>query len=305
MRGRSSQTYPGVLATILLSLLQSPSHAQLAPWAEDAFGEPRSWRNERPYRSFDAGKERQPQQQTPRAEPSLQDGGARPVIAPKAPPVVAFAYDFPVASVVIDTSARKLYYVLGGERAYAYAISVGREGFNWTGTEKISRKQEWPDWHPPEEMRQRDPKLPEKMTGGIRNPLGAMALYLGNTLYRIHGTNDVKSIGQAQSSGCFRMMNSAVLHLAGLVDIGTTVTVVSSLPRAQEVSRAPEPPAATPDQQARPSADQQERPSAGQQQHPSSLPSARAEAGPEASALSAAPRSAEDYRALREYMMGR
>src|SRR5262245_49245993 len=89
-------------------------------------------------------------------------------------------------------------------------------------------------------MRQRDPKLPEKMTGGIRNPLGAMALYLGNTLYRIHGTNDVKSIGQAQSSGCFRMMNSAVVHLATLVEVGTPVTVVARLPQAPVVSRAEE-----------------------------------------------------------------
>jgi lipoprotein-anchoring transpeptidase ErfK/SrfK len=142
---------------------------------------------------------------------------------------VAFPYGFAPASVVIDTSSRKLYYVLQGGRAYAYAISVGREGFTWTGREEISRKQPWPDWYPPEEMRQRDPKLPEKMTGGLRNPLGALALYLGTTLYRIHGTNDVKSIGRAQSSGCFRMMNSAVMHLASLVDVGTRVEVVHSL----------------------------------------------------------------------------
>jgi hypothetical protein len=88
-------------------------------------------------------------------------------------------------------------------------------------------------------MRERDAKLPEKMTGGIRSPLGAMALYLGSTLYRIHGTNDVKSIGQAQSSGCFRMMNSAVLHLAGLAEVGTPVTVVSSL-QAPAVSQVPD-----------------------------------------------------------------
>ena len=114
---------------------------------------------------------------------------------------------------------------------------MGRDGFRWTGTETISRKHAWPDWHPPEEMRQRDPKLPEKMTGGVRNPLGAMALYLGTTLYRIHGTNDAKSIGQAQSSGCFRMMNAAVLHLAELAEIGTTVAVVSSLPALPRVTQ--------------------------------------------------------------------
>jgi lipoprotein-anchoring transpeptidase ErfK/SrfK len=152
--------------------------------------------------------------------------------------VVAFPYGFPVASIVIDTSGRNLYYVLEGNRAYSYPVAVGREGFSWIGTENISRKQAWPDWYPPEEMHQRDPKLPEKMTGGIRNPLGAMALYLGTTLYRIHGTNDAKSIGRAQSSGCFRMINSAVLHLANLVAVGTSVTVVAALPARQEVSKA-------------------------------------------------------------------
>ena len=110
--------------------------------------------------------------------------------------------------------------------ALRYPISVGREGFSWTGAETISRKAEWPDWHPPEEMRWRDPRLPEKMTGGVKNPLGAMALYLGNSLYRIHGTNDANSIGRAASSGCFRMLNGHVVDLAARVDIGTTVQVV-------------------------------------------------------------------------------
>ena len=114
--------------------------------------------------------------------------------------------------------------------ALRYPISVGREGFTWTGTEAISRVAEWPDWHPPEEMRDRDPSLPEKMSGGIKNPLGAKAIYLGNTLYRIHGTNDPKSIGRAASSGCFRMLNGHVVDLASRVQIGTPVTVVNRLP---------------------------------------------------------------------------
>src|SRR5262249_3031286 len=111
-----------------------------------------------------------------------------------------------------------------------YPISVGREGFNWAGAEKISRIADWPDWHPPEEMRGRDPRLPEKMSGGIRNPLGAKALYLGNSLYRIHGTNDSRSIGPAASPGCFRMLNGHVVDLASRVEIGTIVTVVRRLP---------------------------------------------------------------------------
>jgi lipoprotein-anchoring transpeptidase ErfK/SrfK len=160
----------------------------------------------------------------------VRDGGARPDIAAEVPPLVAFGYDFPAQSIVIDTGGRKLYYVLADKRAYEYAISVGREGFNWAGTETISRKQAWPDWHPPAEMRERDPKLPEKMTGGLNNPLGAMALYLGNTLYRIHGTNDAKSIGRAASSGCFRMLNGHVIDLSNRVDLGTTVQVIRRLP---------------------------------------------------------------------------
>ena len=98
------------------------------------------------------------------------------------------------------------------------------------GTETISRKAEWPDWYPPEEMRERDGRLPEKMTGGIKNPLGAMALYLGKSLYRIHGTNDAKSIGRAASSGCFRMLNAHIVDLASRVQVGTPVTVVHRLP---------------------------------------------------------------------------
>ena len=120
--------------------------------------------------------------------------------------------------------------MLSDHEAYLYPISVGREGFSWTGTEPVSRVADWPDWHPPAEMRQRDPRLPKKMTGGVRNPLGATAIYLGNTLYRIHGTNDPKSIGRAASSGCFRMMNGHVRHLADLIEVGAEVHVLKRLP---------------------------------------------------------------------------
>ncbi|MGE0853828.1 MAG: L,D-transpeptidase [Hyphomicrobiaceae bacterium] len=138
---------------------------------------------------------------------------------------------------MIDTSRRKLYFVLQENRAYEYPISVGRRGFSWTGTETVTHKRIWPDWYPPAEMRERDARLPKKMTGGVRNPLGAIALYLGETEYRIHGTNDVNSIGRAQSSGCFRMRNPQALHLASLAEIGTTVIVVDSLPARQDASR--------------------------------------------------------------------
>jgi lipoprotein-anchoring transpeptidase ErfK/SrfK len=178
-----------------------------------------------------------------RRQPVTRSGGERPAISPVAPPRVAFRTGFPVNSIVIDSEGRMLYYILSPSTAYQYPISVGREGFAWTGTEVISRKQEWPDWIPPKEMIARDPRVPDKMTGGIKNPLGALALYLGNTLYRIHGTNDPKSIGRAASSGCFRMMNEHVLHLASLAAIGTPVAVVKRLPGQAVASRRPTPPA--------------------------------------------------------------
>jgi lipoprotein-anchoring transpeptidase ErfK/SrfK len=162
--------------------------------------------------------------------PAFADGGARPNISPVAPPVVAFT-GYAQGSIVIDHAARALYYVNSSSTAYRYPISVGREGFGWRGTQTISRVASWPDWRPPAEMRQRDPRLPEHMSGGLRNPLGAMALYLGSSLYRIHGTNDQRSIGTASSSGCFRMMNSHVVHLATMAGSGTRVHVVDSASR--------------------------------------------------------------------------
>jgi lipoprotein-anchoring transpeptidase ErfK/SrfK len=162
--------------------------------------------------------------------PKFQSGGDRPYISSIQPKRVSFPNSYTVGSIVIDHQGRQLFLVQSSDTALRYPISVGREGFNWNGTEKISRVAEWPDWHPPAEMRERDPSLPEKMSGGIRNPLGAKALYLGNSLYRIHGTNDAKSIGRAASSGCFRMLNGHVVDLAGRVGVGTPVTVVRRLP---------------------------------------------------------------------------
>jgi lipoprotein-anchoring transpeptidase ErfK/SrfK len=163
----------------------------------------------------------------PVSYPPYAQGGPRPEIVPEVPPVVALSKPEKPGTIIIDTGGRRLYYVLTGGTAYEYPISVGREGFAWTGTEKISRVAEWPEWNPPAEMRARQAGLPINMTGGVNNPLGAKALYLGNTLYRIHGTNDPRSIGRASSSGCFRMLNQHVTHLATLAKIGTTVRVVS------------------------------------------------------------------------------
>lgn len=161
--------------------------------------------------------------------PDVMSGGARPNIAPQKPAVVSFAKGYKKGNIVIDTAARRLYYVLSSGKAYSYPIAVGKPCFAWTGTKRITAKKNWPDWRPPAEMRQRKPNLPKLMTGGVQNPLGAKALYLGSSLYRIHGTNNVSSIGTASSSGCFRMSNGHVSHLSKIAGVGTTVHVVRSL----------------------------------------------------------------------------
>jgi lipoprotein-anchoring transpeptidase ErfK/SrfK len=196
------------------------------PPAQDSFFSPFNWGDD------DDDDRRRP------SGPRLQSGGGRPYVERIEPRRVSFPSSYAAGSIIIDHKGRQLFLIQSSGSALRYPISVGREGFNWNGTEKISRVAEWPDWHPPEEMRERDPSLPEKMTGGIRNPLGAKALYLGNTLYRIHGTNDAKSIGRAASSGCFRMLNGHVIDLASRVGVGTPVTVVRRLPPELERSVA-------------------------------------------------------------------
>ncbi len=138
---------------------------------------------------------------------------------------VDFHGDYTPGSIVINTSERRLYFVLPGGRAYQYHVGVGRPGFEWYGEHNVSRKAEWPDWRPPEEMRQRQPELPTFMPGGPGNPMGARALYLGSTIYRIHGTTEAQTIGYAVSSGCIRMLNQDVIDLYGMVDVGARVYV--------------------------------------------------------------------------------
>ena len=166
----------------------------------------------------------------PRIYPALMSGGPRPQVLPKAPEITTFPNKETAGTVIIVNRRCKLYYTLSPTEAYEYPISIGRLGFTWTGTEKISRMVDWPDWTPPPEMLQRQPGLPRKMTGGLDNPLGVRALYLGASLYRIHGTNNARTIGHAASSGCFRMMNEQVMHLSGLVHIGTKVKVIENWP---------------------------------------------------------------------------
>ncbi len=128
-------------------------------------------------------------------------------------------------TIIVHTSERFLYLVQGNNRALRYGIGVGRDGFQWQGLVKISRKAEWPDWTPPPEMIARQPYLPRFMAGGPGNPMGARALYLGQTVYRIHGTNQPQTIGEAVSSGCFRLVNPDVSDLYDRVPVGTRVVV--------------------------------------------------------------------------------
>ena len=137
-------------------------------------------------------------------------------------------------TIVIDTPNAYLYYVLPGGRAIRYGIGVGREGFTWSGVRAIGRKVEWPDWHPPAEMIARQPYLPRFMAGGPGNPLGARAMYLQGTLYRIHGTNQPETIGKRVSSGCIRMLNDDATDLYNRVNIGTKVLVLADSYRVRD-----------------------------------------------------------------------
>jgi lipoprotein-anchoring transpeptidase ErfK/SrfK len=140
--------------------------------------------------------------------------------------IVSFNTREAPGTVVIDTGNTALYFVLGQGRAIRYGVGVGRDGFTWAGVQTISRKAEWPDWHPPAEMIARQPYLPRFVAGGPGNPLGARAMYLGSSQYRIHGTNDPSTIGKFVSSGCIRLTNEDVADLFSRVDVGTRVVVL-------------------------------------------------------------------------------
>ena len=162
---------------------------------------------------------------------------------------VPFVTKEPAGTIVVDTPNTYLYYVLGGGRAIRYGVRVGREGFTWTGVQKITKKTEWPDWYPPTEMIERQPYLPRFMAGGPGNPLGARAMYLGSTVYRIHGTNQPSTIGKFVSSGCIGMLNDDVSDLFERVKVGTRVVVLPGgpPPGTATASAAPVPgPAAAP-----------------------------------------------------------
>jgi lipoprotein-anchoring transpeptidase ErfK/SrfK len=176
-------------------------------------------------------------QNAPQVAPPSQDEG----IAIEMPPrlkrqIVSYASREAPGTVIIDTPNTYLYYVLGGGQAIRYGIGVGRDGFTWSGTQSITRKAEWPNWTPPAEMIARQPYLPRFMAGGPGNPLGARAMYLGGTVYRIHGTNAPGTIGTHVSSGCIRLTNQDVSDLYSRVNVGTKVIVLPIDRRAEDAA---------------------------------------------------------------------
>jgi lipoprotein-anchoring transpeptidase ErfK/SrfK len=161
----------------------------------------------------------------PDVDPGIDHGNSADLPEDFQKRLVFYRSQQPPGVIIVDTSERHLYLIQDSTHAIRYGIGVGREGFTWQGLLQISRKSEWPDWHPPPEMIERQPYLPRFMAGGPGNPLGARAMYLGNTVYRIHGTNAPETIGQAVSSGCFRLVNDDVIDLYSRVNVGTKVIV--------------------------------------------------------------------------------
>ena len=159
-----------------------------------------------------------------RSATNTQDGTELPAHLRRQ--VVDFRTTEAAGTVIVDTPNTYLYYVLGGGKAIRYGIGVGRSGFTWAGVKTVTMKKEWPDWRPPDEMLRRKPELPHFMPGGPENPLGARALYLGDTLYRIHGSNEPWTIGTQVSSGCIRMRNEDVIDLYDRVPVGARVIVI-------------------------------------------------------------------------------
>ena len=200
---------------------QSRSDMLFEPWkAAPHRGAPRSYAPERLGRAH--------------VGPSLaapgDDGldGGRPLPPHLRRQTVDYPTREPASTIIVDTTNTYLYLVLGNGQAIRYGIGVGREGFTWSGRERVSRMAEWPNWRPPADMVARSPDLPDFVPGGLDNPLGARALYLGDTLYRIHGTNEPSSIGTFASSGCIRMLNADVIDLYRRVSVGTQVVVLAT-----------------------------------------------------------------------------
>jgi lipoprotein-anchoring transpeptidase ErfK/SrfK len=178
-----------------------------------------------------------PNQSAPMMQPPVDEGSSDTTELPARfkRQVVDYRTNEAPGTIVIDTPNTYLYLVLGNGRAMRYGIGVGREGFTWSGTQNVTKKAEWPDWTPPPEMIERQPYLPRFMAGGPGNPLGARAMYLGGSVYRIHGTNDPSTIGHRVSSGCIRLTNDDVSDLYTHVNVGTKVVVLPMIERSASI----------------------------------------------------------------------
>jgi lipoprotein-anchoring transpeptidase ErfK/SrfK len=172
-------------------------------------------------------------------DPADDIGGSAHLSADLQRQVVPYATAVAAGTIIIDTSETYLYYVLGNGQAIRYGIGVGRDGFTWSGSQAVTRMAEWPDWTPPQEMIARQPYLPRWMAGGKGNPLGARAIYLGSTVYRIHGTNAPETIGTRVSSGCIRLTNADVTDLYNRVTVGTKIIVLPNHSQAAKIAGAP------------------------------------------------------------------
>lgn len=203
-----------VLVAATLTAAMSPAQGQ-----SNSGYDPRSW-------SYDQARN---VLISPSAPDQAAGGETRPAWSAIPREVVDFGEVHPKGSIVINTTERRLYYILGNGKALRYAVGVGKEGLEWSGRDTISSKKDWPEWRPPAEMRSREASkgrfLPVRVAGGPNNPLGARALYIGNTLYRVHGTNQPWTVGQANSSGCIRMTNEDVIDLYDRVKIGAQIIV--------------------------------------------------------------------------------
>jgi lipoprotein-anchoring transpeptidase ErfK/SrfK len=229
-RNASARLRAGVLASLAIGALAFAAPAKAAPQAQlFPFTMPL------PAQPYQYG---QQQPAVPAVAPSEDEGSASELPQRLRRQIVNYASHEAPGTVIIDTPNTYLYYVLGNGKAIRYGIGIGRDGFTWSGTQSVTRKAEWPDWTPPPEMIQRQPYLPRYMAGGPGNPLGARAMYLGDTVYRIHGTNAPGTIGTRVSSGCIRLTNQDVTDLYSRVNVGTKVIVLPMEQRRADLGSA-------------------------------------------------------------------
>ncbi len=229
------KTYARAVAfgAVTISAIAFAGPAAAAPVQLFPFFPPLPQPQMQPYQPYQAA----PYQVTPYQAAPSEDQDSVEMPARFRRQTVAYGTREPAGTIIIDTPNTYLYYVLGGGQAIRYGIGVGRDGFTWSGTQSVTKKAEWPDWTPPPEMIQRQPYLPRHMAGGPGNPLGARAMYLGGTVYRIHGTNAPDTIGKHVSSGCIRLTNEDVIDLYSRVNVGTKVVVLPMTERRAELVR--------------------------------------------------------------------